>query len=190
MHIAGRLFLISAPSAGGKTSLTHAVITQLQPVHPIKRVITYTSRAPRAGELDGTDYHFVSHNQFERSIKEGFFLEWSTAYGAYYGSPATLIDEVRGGASYALIVDRAGLQEIKSKMPEAISIWIWSSETALKERIAGRKSESDEQIERRLRLALQEGEAERTDPLCKHALINEDFHTAVSDLAALFKSYL
>ena len=79
----GKLFIISAPSGAGKTTLVTALINDIGKSHALERVVTYTSKAPRSAEVNGVDYHFVTPEQFEGYIAAGFFLEWSTAYGTY-----------------------------------------------------------------------------------------------------------
>jgi len=89
-----KLFIVSACSGAGKTTLVNAVIENLRKKQvPIERVITYTTKQPRAGEVDGRDYHFVSVEDFQRKIQEGFFIEYSEAYGNYYGSPKSLFEK-------------------------------------------------------------------------------------------------
>ena len=92
--MAGKLFLLSAPSGCGKTMLVTQIINDLQPTCQIKRVITYTSRPVRPRELSGVDYHFLSAQEFQERITQNFFLEWSCAYDHYYGTPRSLISDI------------------------------------------------------------------------------------------------
>jgi guanylate kinase len=182
----GKLFIISAPSGAGKTSLVHAIMDRVSPRHPLKRLITYTSRAPRANDINGIDYHFVSPQDFERKIAEGFFMEWSNVYGAYYGSPRSALDEIQEGISYIAILDRAGTRQIVDKTTVAVPIWITPPTLAiLEERLRNRNTETIGQIERRLWLAKQEMEEEQCQLFYPHHVVNDEFEKAVADLEAL-----
>src|SRR5581483_10666268 len=108
----GVLFIVSAPSGAGKTTLVNAALGSLKSSHAIERVITYTSRMPREGEIPGVDYHFISELEFQSRIKDGFFLEWSGAYGTYYGTPRGLLEDLEKGHHRILIPDRNGAQKI------------------------------------------------------------------------------
>src|SRR5579862_9920541 len=116
--MAGRLFLVSAPSGGGKTTLVNAAIASLSREHSIKRLITYTSRSPRTGDVHGVDYHFVTPAEFQTLIEQEFFLEWSAAYGTFYGTPKEVLRDIAQGLSYIAIVDRAGAQAIYRLVPD------------------------------------------------------------------------
>src|SRR3990167_6495680 len=101
----GKIFIISAPSGAGKSTLVAATLANLEKEWPIERVVTYTSKNPRNNEVPGQDYHFIKVDEFERRIKQGFFLEWSNAYGTYYGSPRSIVNQVANGYSYIGIID-------------------------------------------------------------------------------------
>ncbi len=175
----GKLFIISAPCGAGKSTLVTAVLDELQPEWPIEQVITYTTRAPRAGEEDGENYHFIDVHGFEQRIKQDFFLEWSNAYAAYYGSPRSIVQEMQEGRSFLLILDRAGAEQVIQQVPDAILIWLeLSSMVQLKERLMRRATESPDHIERRLRRAYIEITLERNQPLYHHIIMNDDFGTA------------
>jgi hypothetical protein len=90
----GKLFILSAPSGGGKTTLANKLVEELGFEYNLSRVITYTSRLPRSTEMPGVDYNFLSKEAFEEKVKEQFFLEWSGVYGNYCGTPSTIIEEV------------------------------------------------------------------------------------------------
>ncbi len=92
--MAGTLFVVSACSGAGKTTLVTRAIKELSISYPISRVITYTTKAPRMTEQNGIDYHFLSVEEFEIRAKNGFFLEWSNQYGNYYGSPHSIINDL------------------------------------------------------------------------------------------------
>lgn len=176
----GKVFIVSAPSGAGKTTLVAKAIEELTPHYPLERVITYTSRLPRRGEKTGVDYHFITEQEFIDKISAGFFFEYSTVYGTYYGLPSSLIDKVREGCSYIMILDRDGAQRVSSVIPDAITIWIHVGLEQLKERLIKRGSETAEQIARRLVLATAEYEQEKQAPRYNFYVhndkINESFY--------------
>lgn len=182
----GKLFIISAPSGAGKTTLVHRVLKELENEIALERVITYTTKEPRAGEKEGHDYHFVSREEFDQLLKQGFFMEHSKAYVDYYGSPALVIQGLSRGISYILIVDRIGAQDIVKRVPSAISIWIEApSMEILKMRLTARGTESSEKVERRLFRAQQEIALEKRSPFYMYHMINDELDKAVFDLKAI-----
>lgn len=187
----GKLFIITASSGAGKTSLTMAALHALQPYCHIEQVVTYTSRAPRAGEVDGRDYHFITVDEFKAKLDQNFFLEWSNAYGTYYGSPRSIIEGLAHGTSYCMIVDRIGAQSIKGLVPEAVIIGIQVADLAvLKERLLARGTDSLEVIERRLQLAVAEMSHEREQPIFDVVVMNDQFQVAVENLKAIMQEKL
>lgn len=150
---------------------------------PLERVITYTSRPARSTDASGVDYNFVSAQEFQERIKQNFFLEWSTAYGNYYGTPRTLIEKVDSGASYIAVVDRAGVQSILNVYSRAVAIWLEPpSFSELEQRLRGRATESVAELEKRLALAQREIEQERIERLCKYCVINRELDVALIQL--------
>ena len=119
----GNLFIVSAPSGAGKTSLVSKALELLSD-KSISRAITYTTKNPRKGEMHGKDYYFISKAEFEEKIQQDYFLEYSTAYGYYYGTPRSYIYDIESGHSYIMIIDRAGAQQITKQFDKAILIWI------------------------------------------------------------------
>lgn len=193
MNQPGVLFIVSAPSGAGKTSLVNAVLASLKSAYAIDRVITYTSRPPRLGEIDGVDYHYISEAQFQRLIPEGFFLNWSTVYGAYYGTPRTVLDDLAKGLHCILIPDRDGAQKIihnfKAYIYKVITIWIEApSLEVLEERLRNRAQNTPEQIARRLILAAQEMKDEAIYPFYTHKIVNEKFEIAFKKLENVIKN--
>lgn len=181
----GRLFVISAPSGAGKTTLVNALL-QDQPVGcPVQRVITYTTRALRAGEINNSAYHFVTRETFEEKIRAGFFLEWSSWYDDYYGSARCVLDELDGGKSFIMILDRSGARSVKQVYPQAELIWIQPpSLEVLQDRLEKR---GDTLASRRFRLerASLELEQEKKEHLYDHVIINDSFDKAVQELKLL-----
>ncbi len=156
------LVIVSAPSGTGKTTIVRELIARMSAYLPITQAITYTSREMRAGEEAGVDYHWISPAEFEQKIQEGFFLEWSAAYGAYYGTPRTILQDIAKGVTVILVIDRAGARQIKELIPDALTVWLTvPSLDELRRRLETRARDSQEQIERRLEIAKRELEEEK-----------------------------
>lgn len=184
----GRLFIVSAPSGAGKTTLVKKVV---ELVEPLQRVITYTSRVMREGEEHGKDYFFIDESEFKQKIQEGFFIEWSTAYGCYYGSPQTILKDVLTGQFYIMILDQNGAQEIIKCYPEAILIWI--SPPSIKElemRLKKRGSEKSEDRRKRLILARKEIAKEEEGIMYHCRIVNSCLKTALKELKKVIESKL
>ena len=150
--MSGNLFVISAPSGAGKTSLVHALLG----INPhIDLSVSYTTRDPRPGEQDGKDYHFVSRETFLEMAKRGEFLESAEVYGNLYGTSQSWIEgELASGRDILLEIDWQGAAQVRKLMPHAISIFILPpSLTALETRLKGRGQDSTEVIARRLHAA-------------------------------------
>ena len=148
----GNLFIVSAPSGAGKTSLVSALLDSNK---QIALSISYTTRAPRSGEADGKDYHFVSREEFLQMAQRGDFLESAEVYGNLYGTSQPWIEnELAGGRDILLEIDWQGAEQVRRLMPHAISIFILPpSLAALEARLKGRGQDSAEVIARRLHAA-------------------------------------
>ena len=189
-HKAGKLFVISASSGAGKTSLVNNAIKRLAPDIDIKRVVTYTTRAPRPHEVHGQDYYFISHDEFNKKLKEGFFLESSTYDGHQYGSPQVQYDLLQG-TSLLLITDRAGAKEVHRQIGQAVLIWILAPDVeTLKQRMISRETETHTQIERRLKIAIQEMEEENKQHFFEYHLVNDDFERSLEELILIIHDEL
>jgi guanylate kinase len=147
--MSGNLFVVSAPSGAGKTSLVNALLGINK---SIDLSVSFTSRAPRPGEVDGRDYHFVSRDTFQEMILHGDFVESAEVYGNLYGTSQSWISkEMKGGRDILLEIDWQGAAQVRSKFPDCISIFILPpSLQALQTRLTGRKQDSAEVIARRL----------------------------------------
>jgi guanylate kinase len=190
MH-AGKLFIVSACSGAGKTSLVTRVIARMIPQYAISRIVTYTSKMPRPGEMNGVDYHFVTQEEFEQKIHESFFLEWSRAYRDYYGSPRSLVDTLASGGHAIIITDVQGAQALYGQIQEATLIWIEvSSKDMLKKRLELRNSETNEQIIERISISLQENEKYLNHSVFHYKVFNDDFVSALLELESIIKSEL
>ena len=189
--MAGKLFIISAPSGAGKTTLVEHMLKQLQGKHSVFQVLTYTTRVPREYEKHGQAYYFISQLEFEHKIAQDFFIEWSNVYGSYYGTPRTVLDEMACGASGILIADRAGAKQIKAQVPESVLIWIYTSNIkVLQQRLLHRGTNTPEQIAMRLTLAWDEIQQEDAYPVYQYHILNDDFHEAFSFLYNIMIGYL
>ncbi len=190
--MSGKLFIISAPSGAGKTTLVKHVLKRLNPEHAISRVVTYTTKSPREKEaVHGQDFYFISQAEFEQKITQEYFIEWSNAYGNYYGSPVSIMKQMARGESLIIILDRAGALQVKEKVPEATLIWIYTSSIdVLRNRLLARASETPKQVECRLMLAKKEIQAEDMHPCYQFHILNDDFYESLDDLYHVFNKIL
>lgn len=186
MHNKAKLFIVSAPSGAGKTTLVQALINKVGHLCAIERAITYTTKQMRQGEVAGVDYIYISQEEFEHKADQGFFLEITKGLGHYYGTPRTIVDKVKAGISQILVIDRLGAATITRQYPQAVLIWIKvRGIEVLRERLMNRASDTQEQIERRLIRAQHEIEEEERSSFYKHHIINDDFERALYFLHSL-----
>ncbi|WP_238067076.1 guanylate kinase [Pseudomonas shirazica] len=183
-HSSGTLYIVSAPSGAGKTSLVTALIKA------DKRVsvsVSHTTRAMRPGEQHGVNYHFVSHDDFKGLIAKGDFLEHAEVFGNFYGTSRSALQEVLDqGNDLILEIDWQGAQQVRKLMPEALSVFILPpSLQALRERLDGRGQDSEEIIAGRMKEAV--SEMVHYDEY-DYVIINDDFDVALEDLKAVFRS--
>ena len=179
----GKLFVITAPSGAGKTSLIEALMA----ADPsLKLSISYTTRAPRPGEKDGADYHFVDDATFLAMRERGEFLESAEVHGYRYGTSKKVItDALRRGEDLILEIDWQGAQQVRRLYPDCVGIFILPpSIEELERRMRSRGQDSDAVIRRRLDNAREElahaGEF-------KYRIINKDFDTALRELAQIIQ---
>lgn len=178
----GTLYVVSAPSGAGKTSLLKVVLQQLP---ELKLSISHTTRSMREGEQDGLDYHFTSIEQFEAMLKEGSFLEHANVFGNYYGTcQAWLESQLVAGHDVVLEIDWQGAQQVRKLMPDCRSIFILPpSKRELLNRLTGRGQDSEQVIKGRMDAA--NAEMQHFDEY-DYLVINDDFETASVELAAIF----
>ncbi len=180
----GNLFIVAAPSGGGKTSLTRALLER-EPT--IRLSVSYTTRPPRPGETDGIDYHFVTAERFEALKDAGEFLEHAHVHGNWYATGATWLKrQVEAGQDVLLEIDWQGAEQVRRLVPESVHIFILPPSLALlRERLLRRGQDDAETIARRLNAAREEmrhcGEFD-------YVIINQDFASAVDDLSAIVRA--
>lgn len=177
----GTLYIISAPSGAGKTSLIHALLERMDQV---VLSVSHTTRAPRAGETDGTDYYFTDKISFERHLIEGEFLEHAEVFDHRYGtSRAAVGNLLESGKDVILDIDWQGARQVRQALAESVSIFILPpSVEALRQRLCHRGQDSEEVIARRMRDARKE--IEHYDEY-DHLIINDDFSQARDELMAV-----
>lgn len=178
------LFIVCAPSGAGKTSLVNALLKR----DPnINLSVSYTTRAPRPGEQDGREYHFVSRDQFQTMLAQGAFLESAQVHGNFYGTSQEWINQrLRQDLDVLLEIDWQGAAQVRRLFPESVSIFILPpSPDALRARLTARAQDSAQVIEQRLRAAREEiAHVAEFD----YVIINEHFDTAVDDLMCIVRS--
>lgn len=181
----GHLFIISAPSGAGKTTLANAV---LERHGDMLYSVSYTTRKPRATEQDGTDYHFISKQDFEKGIKSGQWAEWAEVYGNYYGtSDQFIVNGLSSGRDILLDIDVQGAIQVLKKYPDSITIFILPpSMKILKKRLEMRGTDSPQVIDRRLAYAKHEMAQKN---LYRHVIVNDNLSKAIEDLSAIIKTY-
>jgi guanylate kinase len=148
----GILFVMSAPSGAGKTSICKEVMTSFP---NLRQSISYTTRSIRAGEKDGVDYHFVSREEFDRMVSSGEFAEWAEVHGNCYGTAkATLLQASHEGIDVLLDIDYQGAAQLRNSGLDAVYIFILPPDMdELQKRLTGRNTDSDEVIARRMQNA-------------------------------------
>jgi guanylate kinase len=180
----GNLFVVVAPSGAGKTSLVNELLKR----DPnIKLSISYTTRAPRDGEVDGLDYHFVTREQFERMIAAGDFLEYADVYGNYYGTSRRWIEkELAGDHDVLLEIDWQGARQLRALFPHLVGIFILPPSLAeLRRRLEARGKDAPEAIARRMASAREEISHVLE---FEYIIVNESFDSALMDLSAVVRA--
>jgi guanylate kinase len=178
-----RLFVISAPSGAGKTSLVRALMEH-EP--DLRFSISYTTRARRAGEHDGQHYHFVSHEEFRRMADEGAFLEHAIVFDNCYGTARAQVDALLAdGHGVVLEIDWQGARQVRAAMPESVGIFILPpSRAELERRLRGRGTDSEAVIRRRLADAA--SDMSHWDEF-QYVVVNDDFSAALRALSDIVR---
>lgn len=181
-HSSGTLYIVSAPSGAGKTSLVTALT---QDDRNIRVSVSHTTRAMRPGEQHGVNYHFVKHDEFKALIEQGDFLEHAEVFGNFYGTSRSALQQtLEQGYDLILEIDWQGAQQVRKLMPEALSVFILPpSQQALRQRLDNRGQDSEEIIEGRMKEAVSEMVHYNE---YDYVIINDDFDVALKELKAVF----
>jgi guanylate kinase len=177
------LLIVSSPSGAGKTTLTNRLLACEK---GLVFSVSHTTRKPRAGEVDGREYHFVDRPDFERRITGGEFLEWAEVHGNLYGTARSEIERARGARGLIFDVDYQGARQIKSADPAAVAVFILPPNMhVLLERLRGRASDDEATVMRRYNGAREEI---RHYGAFDYLLVNEDVERASEQLIAIFRA--
>jgi guanylate kinase len=179
----GKVFVITGPSGVGKGTL---IAMLLAAVPELELSISATTRGPREGEENGRDYHFLTEPEFQRRVDADDFLEYATYAGNRYGTLRSAVESrLDHGRSVVLEIEVQGASQVRQSMPEAVQIFIAPPDPAvLRERLVGRATDSEEEIEKRLRRAEVELEARNDFP---HVIVNDEVERAAAELERLVR---
>lgn len=177
----GLILILSAPSGAGKTSLCRELFKTFP---DIKESVSYTTRKPRTGEVDGEAYHFVSKEEFERMVDEDAFAEWAVVHGNMYGTALKTLEEARkNGVNLVLDIDCQGALKLKEQFEGGVYVFILPpSMDELRRRLESRSSDSQDVIDRRIARAADEIKESRW---YDYIIINDNFEVAISELSAI-----
>jgi len=177
----GLLFVVSAPSGAGKTSLCRAITGSLE---DLTHSISYATRKPRPGEIDGRDYYFVSQGRFRDMIQAGDFAEWAEVHSNLYGTSRRVLDDlISKGLDVILDIDTQGAKQIKAKYDTAVFIFIMPpSLDILEERLRNRKSDHEDEIRKRMQRSREEI---RDYAMYDYIIVNRDFDRALTELRSI-----
>jgi guanylate kinase len=184
-HGQGRIFILSAPSGAGKTTLRQAAVARFD---NLRYSVSYTTRAPRAGEVNGQDYVFISLAEFEDGIRCGRWAEWAKVHENYYGTSKQVLERALAeGCDVLLEIDVHGARQICRRFPESVTIFIMPpSLEVLEARLRSRGTDSPQAIALRLENAKREM---RQKDGYRHVIVNDDLDTATLELIAVLESY-
>jgi len=182
----GPLFILSGPSGVGKTTILRQLIEKEG--FPLHQAVSATTRAPRSGEINGKDYHFLSLAEFESELAGGGFLESALVHGHRYGTLKREVEVWRNkGFGVVLAIDVQGAEQVRAKTRVDCSVFLTAAEEVLRQRLINRGTDSLEVIEKRLAMARSE-----LAKACEYTRViaNSDLNQAVSELAGLWRPYL
>ena len=184
-HREGNLFVVSAPSGAGKTTICRRV---LERTPELLYSVSYTTRAPRGGEIDGRDYHFISSSEFNLKIATGQWAEWAQVHGHYYGTSASFIEQgLSSGRDILLDIDIQGTVQLLDRFPDSITIFILPpSFQTLRQRLESRGTDSRQVIEERLRNARREMDQK---DMYRYQIVNDNLEAAITQLIGIIKRY-
>ena len=181
----GRLFIISAPSGTGKTTLCRSVLEHFT---DMRYSVSHTTRAPRGGERDHIDYHFITKDEFEKGIQNDRWAEWAVVHGNYYGTSVEYIEgQMSRGRDILLDIDVQGTMQILERFVDCVTIFIMPpSIDALRDRLTKRGTEAGAVIEQRMKNAQVEI-AQKGN--YRHIIVNDQLEAAEKELISLIESY-
>jgi guanylate kinase len=181
--VPGNLFILSAPSGAGKSSLINALLQQ-ESSRPMQVSVSHTTRDPRPGEQEGKHYHFVSIATFKQNIKKNAFYEYAEVFDNYYGTSEAAIDvQLAQGIDVFLDIDWQGAQQVRMKKPSVTTVFISPpSKQELETRLRGRGQDSEDTIASRMAKA--QGECSHFQEF-DYIIINDDFKQALTDLTTI-----
>ena len=173
----GRLFVISASSGTGKTTLAKKLLKEDK---NLVQSVSYTTRAPRHNEVQGKDYFFVAKGEFKAIRRKDGFLEWANVFGRFYGTPKKqVVEHLKRGRDVLLLIDVQGAKQVKKTKPDAVFIFLAPpSKEELKKRLIRRGTESPKEIERRYRVATRELKELNELKLCDYRIVNREIPVA------------
>ena len=181
----GSLFILSAPSGAGKTTLRQALLNQIS---DLLYSVSYTTRKPREGEQNGADYYFITKNEFEKGIAANRWAEWADVHGNYYGTSAVFLNrKLAAGKDVLLDIDVQGASQLTKRYPDSITIFITPPSFAvLEERLQSRATDSDATIRLRLKNAKAEMALKK---MYRHIVINDQLADAIVELVSIINHY-
>ncbi len=182
----GKLFVVSAPSGAGKTTLCKLMLEEFS---EISYSVSHTTRSPRQGEVHGKDYFFIGKEEFEERIGNNLWAEWAKVHDNYYGTSLTLIREtLENGGSLLLDIDVQGAGQITKAFPSAVTLFIMAPDLEiLEQRLRSRGSDSEEAIQKRMKNAVKE--IEQKDRY-HHVIENDDLEISRKEISMIFEREL
>jgi len=183
----GKLFIVSAPSGAGKTTLVREALKEFA---DLSYSVSHTTRPPRSNEREGLDYFFITPARFEEKITRGDWLEWARVHDHYYGTSRSFVEDcLQRGKSLLLDIDVQGAQRIKEEFPQAISIFVLPpSAEELRHRLKKRGTETDEQMQLRLHNAIKEMQTFSSLGF-EYVVINKHIKTAVNQVLSIVEAH-
>jgi guanylate kinase len=182
----GKLFVVSAPSGAGKTTLCRLM---LEKFHELSYSVSHTTRSPRQGEVPGKDYFFIGKEAFEERIEKNLWAEWAKVHDNYYGTSLIFIrDTLENGGSLLLDIDVQGARQITKAFPSAVTLFIMAPDLGtLEQRLRGRGTDSEETIQQRMKNAEKEIEQKGR---YHHVIENDDLEISKKEISMIFEKEL